>query len=62
MGGSGKRKRADGSHVPRNTSGKLRRLRLPLPPSGPPPILNPQKNLPNVNSLTAGASVDTKGS
>jgi len=32
MGGSGKRKLADGSLMSRNTIGKLRRLRLPLPP------------------------------
>jgi len=32
LGGSGKRKLADGSRVLWNTIGKLRRLRLPLPP------------------------------
>ena len=32
MGGSGKRKLAEGSHLLRNAIGKLRRLRLPLPP------------------------------
>ena len=32
MGGSGKRQLADGAPVLRNTIGKLRRLRLPLPP------------------------------
>jgi hypothetical protein len=31
MGGSGKRKLADGPHILRNTVGKLRRLRLRTP-------------------------------
>jgi len=33
MGGSGKRQLADGSSICPNASGKLRRLRLPLPPT-----------------------------